>query len=307
MPCTRKNRGVGASKAALLRPKALTADGRTGLLPMTKAEEEAKMRRRFLTVGFPGLLFLLSSLTASAAFQDLRIEISPDQERYLFSGENPPPVFQISAPPKCVVGVEVANDNRLFLEGTGRNDNNFFSSLFGSEQVEAVQIVTDEAGHAEYPLNFNPWNLITGKSTKLYYRAFIVDVESSDIEKKQLAILGTSLEDDAWQDAPFLEVSSSPEKGEESDLLSEAKIPFQNALDLYEQEKYEEALEMFQRANEITSRGNIDYMISLCYLQLARISAEKALEHSTSSDLAKRVSKLIIKAVGEIMDIPPDK
>ncbi|MHB8094395.1 MAG: hypothetical protein ACYDH0_05575 [Candidatus Aminicenantales bacterium] len=274
---------------------------------MTKAEKGAKMRSRFLTIGFLGFFILLSTLTASVAYQDLRIEISPDQERYVFSGENPPPVFQISAPPKCVVGVEVANDNRLFLEGAGRDDNNFFSSLFGSGQVEGVQIATDEAGHAEYPLNFNPWNLMTGKSTSLYYRAFIIDLENSDIENKQLAILGTSLEDDAWQDAPFLEVVSSPEEGEESDLLSQAKVPFQNALELYEQEKYEEAIEMFQRANEITSRGNIDYMISLCHLQLARISAEKALEHPTSSDLAKRVSKVIIEAVREVMAIPSDK
>jgi hypothetical protein len=272
---------------------------------MINSEKGATMRSRFLMIGWLGFLF--SGLTAYGALQDLRIEISPDQARYVFSGENPPPVFQISAPPKCVVGVEVANDNRLFLEGAGRNDSNFFSSLFGSEQVEAVQIVTDEAGHAEYPLNFNPWNLITGKSTNLYYRAFIIDAEKSDIEKKQLSILGTSFEDDAWQDAPFLEVVSNPDEGEESDLLSEAKIPFQKALDLYEQEKYEEAIEMFQRANEIASRGNIDYMISLCHLQLARLSAEKALDHPTSSDLAKRVSKVIIESVQEVMAIPSDK
>jgi len=274
---------------------------------MTKAEKGATMKRRFLTIGFLGFLIFLSTLTVSVAYQDLRIEISPDQERYVFSGENPPPVFQISAPPKCVVGVEVANDNRLFLEGAGRDDNNFFSSLFGSGQVEGVQIATDEAGHAEYPLNFNPWNLMTGKSTSLYYRAFIIDAEKSDFENKQLAILGTSLEDEAWRDAPFLEVVASSEEGEEADLLNEARIPFQNALELYEQEKYEEALEMFRQANEITSRGNIDYMISMCYLHLARVSAEKALDHPTSSDQAKRVSKVIIEAVWKVMAIPPDK
>ena len=265
------------------------------------------MRRHILTFGFLGFLFLLSSLTAHGALQDQGIEISPDQERYIFSGENPPPVFKISTQPKCVVCVEVANDNKLFMRSTNRNENNFISSFFGSKQVEAINIVTDEAGNAEYALNFNPWNLITGKSTKLYYRAFIIDVENSDVAKKQLSILGSSLEDDAWQEAPFLEVFSSAEEEEEQDLVSEAKIPYKKGLDLYEQEKYEEAIEMFQKANEIASRGNIDYMISLCYLRLAGISAEKALEHPTSSDLAKRVSKVIIKAVEEVMDISPDK
>lgn len=247
------------------------------------------------------LLLFFSSLTAYKGFQEHHVEISPEQDRYVLDDENPP-AFLISANPHCAVCVEVTNDNQRFATKKGRAGKDFFSSFFGSGDVRGIDINTDESGNARYTLPTDPLRDMMSGHTKLYYRAFVIDPEGSNREKKDLSILASSLEDSDWQKAPHLEVFSSAEEEEEANMLEEAKVPYQKGQELYKQEKYEEAIEEFLKAKEIADRGNIEYWLSYSYLQLGLQCAKKALEHPTSSEKVKQDAKNIIDLLKPVLE-----
>jgi tetratricopeptide (TPR) repeat protein len=258
------------------------------------------VRRRLLTMSF--LVFLLlPSLAAPKGLQEHRVEITPEQERYVLDDKNAP-VFSISANSNCVICIEVMNDKQLFFMTRLRSEKNFFSSFLGSGDAEGIDIETDGEGNAQYTLPIEVLRNLTSGPVKLYYRAFVIEPETSNRKKKQFNILASSLRDEDWQKAPYLEVFSSAEEEEEANILEEAKVPYQKGQELYKQKKYEAAIEEFLKAKELANRGNIEYWLSYSYLQLAREYAQRALEHPTSSENAKREVKKIIDLLEQVLD-----
>lgn len=265
-----------------------------------------KTRSLFWLLGF---LVFFSGLNGNMPAQEIAIKIVPDRNSIVAGGDDPLPVFRISTKPRCLVCIELATNNKVFAGVDRVTGMNFFSSLFGDVEVKGEEIYTDDAGKAEYALPVALWGFWNEMKTggKIYYRALAIDAENSDLAGKNVAVLGSTLGDEDWQEAPSIEVFATAEEKNESDRLGEARVPWKRGLELYRGGSYDEAILEFNKAKEIVSRGHIDYSISLCHLQLALAHAEKALRHPTSSDQAKEYSKAIIEAINGLISNKDEK
>lgn len=267
------------------------------------------MKKHLSALGLLAVLFLIFGLNADRPAQEIGIKISPDKDAFVAGTDQPRPVFKISTKPHCLICVELAINNKAFAGSDRAAGLNFFSSLFGDAEVKGEEIFTDDMGTAAYELPIALWSFWTGNEagTRIYYRALAIDAENSDLVNKKAVILASSLRDGDWENAPSVEVFATADEKHEYDHLAEARVPYKKGMDLYREENYEEAILEFEKANEIASRGNIDWAIALCHLQLARAYAEKALHHPTSSDEARGYAKRLIDAVNALNPGPGHK
>lgn len=263
------------------------------------------MKNHLGGIALLGVLFLSSGLNGYRPLQEIDIKITPDQDSYVAGVDNPPPVFRISTRPNSLVCIELAINKKTF-NGIDRVDGlNFFSSLFGDVEVKGEEIMTDDEGNAEYKIPIGLWGSLgwgdTFSVSTIYYRAAVIDKENSDLANKNAAILATTLSDEAWREAPNVQVFASAEEKHEYDQLAEVRGPFESGIELYKIGGYEDAIGEFRKADEIISRGSFSYWIAFCHLQLARTYAENALEHSTTSGRAKEHLMQVLNTLKEIL------
>jgi len=130
-------------------------------------------------------------------------------EIFLDDGSVRTPTFEIGTTPGLYYAVEVATDNRLFNKaeyGALRDNTNFFNSFWGGSSPETAVVppLQEPASSLvfQYQIPVEVWNNLRENALglgKIYYRLLV----SSD---KQSSNLFITVEDDEFQNAPFMSV-----------------------------------------------------------------------------------------------------
>jgi hypothetical protein len=232
------------------------------------------------TIFFVVILFVFSLFLTA---QDISIKITPDRDRIIRLTGNPP-TFQIKTYPNSVVSIEVANNSEVFNDMDLQSDDNFFSSYEGSEYVDGQEIKANNNGQATYQLPKEPWIALTSKLNDdsirvlIYYRALVIKPDQAE-EEITYDVLGWSLDDEEWKNAPSIEVYVTAEE-------AKAKGQFDKGIDLYMLKNFEDAVEEFLSAWGSEAEPILQIWIGRCYQRLA-------LQHfeDYSSDLRIEESK----------------
>ncbi len=231
------------------------------------------------------LILFLSPLFLSA--QNSEVEVVTDQKRYIYVEEEIP-VFQIKAEPNSLIDIQITNNPNLFQDEESRNDSNFFSSYWGRDDVEMKEIKADDMGKATYKLPDGPLLGLTVTNRKLYYRALVVESDQDFY-----SIKGYSLKDENWKEAPYIEVFSNKDDADAWDH-------YWKGVKLYKEGKIDEAIDEFDKADQLYSHPDYIYNIGQCYLQITIEYFEYYKDNEYVASFEKEEAQKIVESLKKL-------
>jgi hypothetical protein len=257
---------------------------------------EGRMKNVFSkTIYSVVILFVFSSFLPA---QDISIQITSDSDKIIRLTGNPP-TFQIKTSPNSIVSIEVANDSKVFNDMELQSDDNFFSSYEGSESIDSQEVKTNNNGQATYQLPKEPWIALTSKlkddeiRVLIYYRALVIKPQQTE-EGITYDVLGWSLDDEEWQNAPSIEVYVTTES-------ANAKEQYDKGRDLYMLKNFEDAVKEFLSAWGIEAEPILQIWIGRCYLRLSLQHFEDYSSDLRIEETRREIAQNFVRELDELL------